>query len=110
MSNKLYPGADIILKSLEMEKVKIVFGYPGGSVLPLYDSLYHNDNIKHILTRHEQGAGHAADGYARSTGNTGVVFATSGPGATNLVRAIATAQMDSIPMVVVTGQVLRDAI
>ena len=107
MSNKLYPGADIILKSLEMEKVKVVFGYPGGSVLPLYDSLYHNDNIKHILTRHEQGAGHAADGYARSTGNTGVVFATSGPGATNLVTAIATAQMDSIPMVVITGQVLR---
>ena len=107
MSNKLYPGADIILKSLEMEKVKVVFGYPGGSVLPLYDSLYHNENIKHILTRHEQGAGHAADGYARSTGNTGVVFATSGPGATNLVTAIATAQMDSIPMVVIIGQVLR---
>ena len=107
MSNKLYPGSDIILKSLEMEKVKVVFGYPGGSVLPLYDSLYHNENIRHILTRHEQGAGHAADGYARSTGNTGVVFATSGPGATNLVTAIATAQMDSIPMVVITGQVLR---
>lgn len=107
MSNKLYPGADIILKSLEMEKVKVVFGYPGGSVLPLYDALYHNENIEHILTRHEQGAGHAADGYSRSTGRTGVVFATSGPGATNLVTAIATAQMDSIPMVVITGQVLR---
>jgi len=100
-------GADIILKCLEEENVDIIFGYPGGAVLPLYDALYKNKNIRHILTRHEQGAGHAADGYARVTGRTGVVFATSGPGATNLVTAIATAQMDSIPLVCITGQVAR---
>lgn len=100
-------GADILLKSLEAEGVDVLFGYPGGAVLPLYDALYRNKNIRHILTRHEQGAGHAADGYARATGRTGVAFATSGPGATNLVTAIATAQMDSIPTVFITGQVAR---
>ena len=107
ISTELFSGADIILKCLEEEDVDIVFGYPGGAVLPLYDALYKNENIKHILTRHEQGAGHAGDGYARATGKAGVVFATSGPGATNLVTAIATAQMDSIPMVFLTGQVAR---
>lgn len=106
-NNIKYNGADIILKCLEEENVDIIFGYPGGAVLPLYDALYKNKNIKHILTRHEQGAGHAADGYARATGRTGVAFATSGPGATNLVTAIATAQMDSIPVVFITGQVAR---
>ncbi len=100
-------GAEIILKCLEEENIDIIFGYPGGAVLPLYDALYKNNNIRHILTRHEQGAGHAADGYARVTGRTGVVFATSGPGATNLVTAIATAQMDSVPLVCITGQVAR---
>ncbi|MDD2370373.1 MAG: biosynthetic-type acetolactate synthase large subunit [Firmicutes bacterium] len=100
-------GAEIILKCLEEENVDTIFGYPGGAVLPLYDALYKNKNIRHILTRHEQGAGHAADGYARVTGRTGVAFATSGPGATNLVTAIATAQMDSIPLVCITGQVAR---
>ncbi len=106
-NNIKYNGADIILKCLEEENVDVIFGYPGGSVLPLYDALYKNNNIRHILTRHEQGAGHAADGYARATGRTGVAFATSGPGATNLVTAIATAQMDSIPVVFITGQVAR---
>ncbi len=100
-------GAEIILKCLEEENVDTIFGYPGGAVLPLYDALYKNTKIRHILTRHEQGAGHAADGYARVTGRTGVAFATSGPGATNLVTAIATAQMDSIPLVCITGQVAR---
>ena len=104
---QLYSGAEIILKCLEEENVDVLFGYPGGAVLPLYDALYKNQNIRHILTRHEQGAGHAADGYARATGKTGVAFATSGPGATNLVTAIATAQMDSIPVVFITGQVAR---
>ena len=111
MSNEelktLYSGAEIILKCLEEENVDTIFGYPGGAVLPLYDALYKNKNIRHVLTRHEQGAGHAADGYARATGRTGVAFATSGPGATNLVTAIATAQMDSIPTVFITGQVAR---
>jgi acetolactate synthase I/II/III large subunit len=106
-NNIKYNGADIILKCLEEENVDVIFGYPGGAVLPLYDALYKNNNIRHILTRHEQGAGHAADGYARATGRTGVAFATSGPGATNLVTAIATAQMDSIPVVFITGQVAR---
>lgn len=111
MSNEelktLYSGAEIILKCLEEENVDVLFGYPGGAVLPLYDALYKNKNIRHVLTRHEQGAGHAADGYARATGRTGVAFATSGPGATNLVTAIATAQMDSVPVVFITGQVAR---
>ncbi|WP_134699927.1 biosynthetic-type acetolactate synthase large subunit [Ammoniphilus sp. YIM 78166] len=97
-------GADALLRCLLLENVEYVFGYPGGAVLPIYDSLY-GSHLKHILTRHEQGAIHAADGYARSTGKPGVVIATSGPGATNLVTGIATAFMDSIPMVVITGNV-----
>ncbi|MDR3600586.1 MAG: biosynthetic-type acetolactate synthase large subunit [Desulfosporosinus sp.] len=97
-------GAEAIIESLKNEKVDVVFGYPGGAVLTLYDALYQAD-FKHILTKHEQGAVHAADGYARATGKVGVVIATSGPGATNLVTGIATAYMDSIPLVAITGQV-----
>lgn len=104
-----YTGAEILLKSLEAEGVDTVFGYPGGAVLTIYDALYFS-NIRHILPRHEQGAAHAADGYARVTGKPGVVIATSGPGATNLVTGIANAYMDSIPMVAITGQVATAAI
>ena len=98
-------GAEIIVQSLEDEGVEYMFGYPGGAVLHLYDALFKQNGIKHILVRHEQGAVHAADGYARSTGRPGVVLVTSGPGATNAVTGIATAYMDSIPMVVISGQV-----
>ena len=97
-------GAEILVKSLQKEGVQVIFGYPGGSVLPLFDALY-DAPIKFILTRHEQGAAHAADGYARTTGKVGVCIATSGPGATNLVTGLATAYMDSVPMVAITGQV-----
>ena len=100
----LMNGAQAILESLRREEVDIVFGYPGGAVLDLYDAVY-QAKFPHILTRHEQGAVHAADGYARATGKVGVCFATSGPGATNLITGIATANMDSIPMVCFTGQV-----
>ena len=103
-------GAEILLRALEMEGVDTIFGYPGGTVLHIYDALYNCKAIKHILPRHEQGGVHAADGYARSTGRPGVVLATSGPGAANLVTGIATAYMDSIPMVVITGQVAIPAI
>ena len=102
-------GAEVIIKALEQEGVEVIFGYPGGAVIPLYDKLY-DSSIKHVLVRHEQAAAHAADGYARATGRTGVVVATSGPGATNLVTGIANAWMDSIPMVVFTGQVALAAI
>ena len=98
-------GAEIVIRSLKDEGVEFVFGYPGGAVLHIYDAIYQQDDVKHILTRHEQGATHAADGYARSTGKAGVVLVTSGPGATNAVTGIATAYMDSVPMVVLTGQV-----
>ena len=97
-------GAEILLQCLQREGVDTVFGYPGGAMLPIYDALYSSD-IRHILARHEQGAAHAADAYARVTGKVGVCLATSGPGATNLVTGIATAYMDSIPMVCLTGQV-----
>jgi acetolactate synthase-1/2/3 large subunit len=97
-------GTEILLKVLEEEKVDIIFGYPGGAVLDIYDQLY-KSNLNHILVRHEQGAVHAADGYARATGKVGVCLVTSGPGATNTVTGIATANMDSIPLVVFTGQV-----
>ncbi len=106
-------GAYALIDSLVRHGVKHIFGYPGGAILPIYDELYKAEEkglVSHILVRHEQGASHAADGYARATGEVGVCFATSGPGATNLVTGIATAQMDSIPMVVVTGQVARGAI
>ncbi|OGC06831.1 acetolactate synthase, large subunit, biosynthetic type [candidate division WOR-1 bacterium RIFOXYA2_FULL_36_21] len=98
-------GAQALLESLKKEGVDLIFGYPGGQVLPIYDALYAFKDIKHILVRHEQGAAHEADGYARATGKVGVCLATSGPGATNLVTGIANAQMDSIPMVAITGQV-----
>ncbi|MCL5408817.1 MAG: biosynthetic-type acetolactate synthase large subunit [Candidatus Omnitrophica bacterium] len=98
-------GAKIVVESLKKEGVKIIFGYPGGVILPLCDALYDDSDIKFILTRHEQGAAHAADGYARASGSVGVCIATSGPGATNLVTGIANAYMDSIPMVAITGQV-----
>lgn len=98
-------GAEIIVRFLEDEGVECLFGYPGGAVLHIYDALYRQDKVKHILVRHEQAATHAADGYARSSGKPGVVLVTSGPGATNAVTGIATAYMDSIPMVVLTGQV-----
>ena len=98
-------GAEIFVRSLIDEGVEFVFGYPGGAVLHIYDALGQQDKVKHILVRHEQGATHAADGYARATGRAGVVLVTSGPGATNTVTGIATAHMDSIPMVVFTGQV-----
>jgi acetolactate synthase-1/2/3 large subunit len=97
-------GADMLVKSIKDEGVEIMFGYPGGVLLHFYDSLF-NSGIKHVLTRHEQAAAHAADGYARATGRVGVCMATSGPGATNLVTGIATAQMDSVPLVAFTGQV-----
>jgi acetolactate synthase-1/2/3 large subunit len=97
-------GTDIFLKCLKEEGVEVIFGYPGGSALPIYDALYQSD-IRHVLVRHEQGAAHAADAYARVTGKVGVCLATSGPGATNLVTGIANAYMDSIPMVAFTGQV-----
>lgn len=97
--------ADALVQCLEKEDVEVVFGYPGGAILPVYDSLYHSSKIRHVLVRHEQGAVHAADGYARVTGKVGVCMATSGPGATNLVTGIANAYMDSIPLVVITGQV-----
>ena len=98
-------GAEIVVRCLADEGVEYVFGYPGGAVLHIYDAFYKQDKVKHILVRHEQGATHAADGYARSTGRAGVVLVTSGPGATNAVTGIATAYMDSIPLVVLTGQV-----
>lgn len=106
-------GAFALIDSLKRHGVKHIFGYPGGAILPIYDELYRAEargDVKHILVRHEQGASHAADAYARATGQVGVCFATSGPGATNLVTGIATAHLDSIPMVVVTGQVPRHAI
>ncbi|TKI56630.1 biosynthetic-type acetolactate synthase large subunit [Brevibacillus antibioticus] len=102
-------GAETLLRCLILEQVEYIFGYPGGAVLPIYDSLY-GSYFKHILTRHEQGAIHAADGYARATGKPGVCIATSGPGATNLVTGIATAQMDSVPLVCITGNVAQSLI
>ena len=102
---KLYSGAEIVFKCLEDQGVNIVFGYPGGAILPIYDELKNHKFVKHILVRHEQGAGHAAEGYARSSGKPGVLFVTSGPGATNTVTALTDAYMDSIPLVCITGQV-----
>ena len=99
-------GADIIVRTLIDQGCDTVFGYPGGQIINVYDSLYkYRDELRHVLTAHEQGAAHAADGYARATGKVGVVIATSGPGATNLVTGIATAYLDSVPMVAITGNV-----
>ncbi len=98
-------GADMVIQALRDQGVDTLFGYPGGAVLPIYDVLFANEDLRHILVRHEQGAGHAAEGYARSTGKVGVALVTSGPGATNMVTPLADALLDSIPMVVITGQV-----
>src|SRR5512139_254768 len=98
-------GARILLECLKQEGVDTVFGYPGGTVINIYDELYSFPDIRHILPRHEQAGVHAADGYARASGKVGVAIATSGPGATNTVTGIATAYMDSIPLVIITGQV-----
>ncbi len=103
--SKLYTGAEIVFKCLEDQDVEYIFGYPGGAVLPIYDELKNHSSIKHILVRHEQGAGHAAEGYARSSGKPGVVLVTSGPGATNVVTALTDAYMDSVPLVCISGQV-----
>lgn len=103
-------GADIVVKSLKEEGVEAVFGYPGGAALHIYDALHRQDDVEHVLVRHEQGATHAADGLARATGKPGVVLVTSGPGITNAITGIATAYMDSIPMVVLSGQVMRPLI
>ena len=103
--SKLYTGAEIVFKCLEDQGVEIIFGYPGGAVLPIYDELKNHKSIKHILARHEQGAGHAAEGYARSSGKPGIVLVTSGPGATNVVTALTDAYMDSVPLVCISGQV-----
>src|ERR671934_134689 len=98
-------GAEIVIRCLQEEGVEYVFGYPGGAVLNIYDELFKQDKVKHVLVRHEQGAVHAADGYSRSSQKVGVCLVTSGPGVTNAVTGIATAYMDSIPLVVITGQV-----
>ncbi|GAB2894162.1 acetolactate synthase 3 large subunit [Microbulbifer echini] len=107
---ELLSGGDMLVRALQDEGVDLIFGYPGGSALHIYDAIFRQKSIKHVLVRHEQGATHAADGYARSTGKAGVVLVTSGPGATNAITGIATAYMDSIPMVVISGQVPRDKI
>ena len=103
-------GAQSVIRSLEELDVEVIFGIPGGAVLPVYDPLFDSQKLRHVLVRHEQGAGHAASGYAHATGKVGVCMATSGPGATNLVTPLADAHMDSIPMVAVTGQVGRGLI
>lgn len=105
LKNDQVTGSEAIVRSLLIEGVECVFGIPGGSVLNIYDAIHDLPELNHILARHEQGAIHAADGYARATGKVGVCFATSGPGATNLVTGIATANMDSVPLVVITGNV-----
>lgn len=102
---EIMTGARMVIEALKREGVEVIFGYPGGAIIDVYDELYKTPEIHHVLVRHEQGAAHAADGYARSTGKVGVALATSGPGATNTVTGIATAYMDSIPIVVITGQV-----
>ena len=104
MPKKTCTGADALIHCIQQHGVEYIFGHPGGAAIPIFDALV-DSPIKFILTRHEQGATHMADGYARASGEVGVCIATSGPGATNLVTGIATAQMDSVPMVYVTGQV-----
>ena len=103
-------GAEIVIRCLQEEGVEYVFGYPGGAVLNIYDELFKQEQVKHVLVRHEQGAAHAADGYSRASEKVGVCLVTSGPGVTNAVTGIATAYMDSIPMVILTGQVPTHAI
>ena len=107
-NNKLdqkFSGAEIILKAFVNEGVDTIFGYPGGAILPFYDALFMQNEIRHILTRHEQAAAHAAEGYARSTGKVGVITVTSGPGATNAITGLTDAYLDSIPLVCISGQV-----
>src|ERR1700710_1775098 len=103
-------GAQALVRSLEEVGADVVFGIPGGAILPAYDPLLDSTRVRHVLVRHEQGAGHAAEGYAQASGKVGVCMATSGPGATNLVTPIADAYMDSVPIVAITGQVARPAI
>src|ERR1700723_3150292 len=105
MSAEPISGADIVIKALVDQGVDVVFGYPGGAVLPIYDSLFKQNSLRHVLVRQEGGAVHAAEGYARSTGKVGVVLVTSGPGATNAVTGLTDALMDSVPLVCLTGQV-----
>ena len=105
MLNKSMNGAEALIKALIENNVDTVFGYPGGAVLPVYDAIFKNNRIKHILVRHEQAAVHAAEGFARSTGKVGCVLVTSGPGATNAITGLTDALMDSVPLVCITGQV-----
>src|SRR6195952_3366310 len=98
-------GAEMVLEALADQGVQHIFGYPGGAVLPIYDAMFQQDKVRHILVRHEQGASHMAEGYARSTGRVGVILVTSGPGATNVITGLADALMDSVPVVCITGQV-----
>ncbi|MDT4965224.1 MAG: acetolactate synthase large subunit, partial [Pseudonocardiales bacterium] len=110
MTESSITGAQALVRSLEEVGADVVFGIPGGAILPAYDPLYDSTKVRHILVRHEQGAGHAAEGYAQASGRVGVCMATSGPGATNLVTPIADAFLDSVPIVAITGQVPRPAI
>ena len=111
MQKRILTGAEIIWECLIREGVEVVFGYPGGAILPAYDALSkYSDRVHHVLTRHEQGATHMADGYARASGKVGVAIGTSGPGAANMITGLATAMMDSSPIVCITGQVPRPAI
>ena len=105
MSNEEINGGDALIRALADENIDLIFGYPGGAALHIYDAIYKQNKVQHILVRHEQAAVHAADGYARATGKPGVALVTSGPGATNAITGIATAYMDSIPVVVISGQV-----
>src|SRR3546814_6346901 len=107
MPKQQMSGAELMIEALVDQGVEVIFGYPGGAVLPIYDALFKQNAIRHILVRHEQGAVHAAEGYARSTGKPGVVLVTSGPGATNAVTGLTDALLDSIPVVCLTGQVDR---
>src|ERR1700757_952770 len=103
--SKTMSGAEMVVQALQDQGVDTIFGYPGGAVLPIYDAIFHQDDVRHILVRHEQGAAHAAEGYARSSGKVGVLLVTSGPGATNAITGLTDALMDSIPLVCITGQV-----
>src|SRR5471032_1982897 len=103
--SKQMTGAEMVVEALKDQGVDVLFGYPGGAVLPIYDAIFHQNKLRHVLVRHEQGAAHAAEGYARSTGKPGVLLVTSGPGATNVVTGLTDALMDSIPIVCITGQV-----
>ena len=109
MSDRL-SGGDMLIRALQDEGVDIIFGYPGGAALHIYDAIFRQQKVEHILVRHEQAATHMADGYARATGRPGVVLVTSGPGATNAITGIATAYMDSIPLIVISAQVANELI